>query len=253
MTNYHPTIDMLTAYTKGELPASLSIAINIHSQNCDECKHHIQQLTQSYADQAFNHLTESMPAFNDYKAFDLQVPSNDLAFGGDITSMDLDFGTSDEFKDMFSTITSKEDKQINATAELKSTKEKILRVKNDDYVLPSVLNNIEQGKWTHLGKISRLPLVLDEGPIHTHLLRIEPNGQIPEHTHKGFELTLLLDGEFQDETGTYVKGDFICLDSAHKHSPKTSEGCLCLTVVNDALQFTKGMSKLLNPFGNLIY
>jgi putative transcriptional regulator len=76
---------------------------------------------------------------------------------------------------------------------------------------------------------------------------------VPEHTHKGFELTLLLDGEFEDEMGKYVKGDFICLDSAHKHSPQTTQGCLCLTVVNDALQFTKGMSKLLNPFGNLIY
>ena len=109
------------------------------------------------------------------------------------------------------------------------------------------------GKWTHLGKINRAPLILGEGEVHTHLLRIDPGGVVPEHTHKGFELTLLLEGEFEDELGTYVKGDFICLDSTHKHSPKTQKGCLCLTVVNDALHFTKGMSKLLNPIGSLIY
>jgi len=253
MIKHHPTIDMLKAYTKGELPASLSIAINIHSQSCDECKHHIAQLTQDHATQAFDDFTEAMPHFSDSKGLYFNASHSDLASDADSESavIDLDFDTNDEFKDMFSAITKQGDEPITAVA--KKPKEKILTVKKDSYTLPSVLNSVEQGKWTHLGKISRLPLILDEGSIHTHLLRIEPKGQVPEHTHKGFELTLLLDGEFEDEMGKYVKGDFICLDSAHKHSPQTTQGCLCLTVVNDALQFTKGMSKLLNPFGNLIY
>jgi len=43
------------------------------------------------------------------------------------------------------------------------------------------------------------------------------------------------------------------LDGRHNHTPKTIEGCLCFTVVSSALHFNKGISKLLNPIGNLIY
>ena len=94
---------------------------------------------------------------------------------------------------------------------------------------------------------------MDEGEIHTSLLQIQPGGMIPEHTHKGFEVTLLLDGEFSDDMGSYEAGDFIMLDGTHQHNPKTEDGCLCLTVVSDALHFTQGFGKLLNPFGSLLY
>ncbi|MGO3300382.1 MAG: ChrR family anti-sigma-E factor, partial [Pseudoalteromonas sp.] len=42
-------------------------------------------------------------------------------------------------------------------------------------------------------------------------------------------------------------------DGTHQHSPQTKNGCLCFTVVSSALHFNKGLSKLLNPIGNLIY
>jgi putative transcriptional regulator len=94
---------------------------------------------------------------------------------------------------------------------------------------------------------------LDENEIHTNLLHIEPGGSVPEHTHKGFELTLLLEGSFVDEKGTYVKGDFILLDGNHQHHPVSEGGCLCYTVANDAMHFTQGINKLLNPIGSFIY
>ncbi len=147
MIKHHPTIDMLNAYTKGELPASLSIAINIHSQSCDECKHHIAQLTQDHATQAFNDFTEAMPNFSDSKGLNLNANHSHLASDADNESavIDLDFDTNDEFQDMFSAITKQGDEPITAVA--KKPKQKILTVKKDSYTLPSVLNNVEQGKW----------------------------------------------------------------------------------------------------------
>jgi putative transcriptional regulator len=82
---------------------------------------------------------------------------------------------------------------------------------------------------------------------------MEPNGSVPQHTHKGFELTLLLEGSFHDEEGEYVKGDFIMLDGQHLHNPISSSGCLCYTVANDSMHFTQGINKLLNPIGSFIY
>ena len=96
-------------------------------------------------------------------------------------------------------------------------------------------------------------LQLDEGEIHTSLLHIDPGGSVPEHTHNGFELTLLLAGSFTDEQGEYVAGDFIMLDKRHQHHPVSEHGCLCYTVANDSLHFTQGINKLLNPIGSFIY
>ncbi|MFQ3312714.1 MAG: putative transcriptional regulator, partial [Colwellia sp.] len=33
----------------------------------------------------------------------------------------------------------------------------------------------------------------------------------------------------------------------------STNGCLCFTVANDALHFTQGINKLLNPIGSFIY
>ena len=255
MIKHHPNINMLTSYAKGELPASLSIAINIHSQLCSACKQHIDDLTEAQAahsfeaasSQAHSHKTQAREEVSPILELELSTTLND----------DLP----DEFQHMFAGIINDNESNEHDGNEaicsppLHKTKDEVfsIKIKNQSYVLPKVLKNIDQGKWTHLGKINRAALMLGEGDVHTHLLRIDPGGVVPEHTHKGFELTLLLEGEFEDELGTYVKGDFICLDSAHQHSPKTQKGCLCLTVVNDALHFTKGMSKLLNPIGSLIY
>jgi len=84
-------------------------------------------------------------------------------------------------------------------------------------------------------------------------LHIDADGEVPTHTHKGFEITLLLDGSFEDDMGTYHPGDFIELNGEHNHQPKTKEGCLCYTVADDALQFTEGFHKLFNPIGSLLY
>ena len=105
----------------------------------------------------------------------------------------------------------------------------------------------------NLGKISRARLDFEDDAHHTSLLHIDKDGQVPCHTHKGFEITLLLEGSFEDEMGVYNKGDFIWLDGNHTHQPATKEGCVCLTVSSDALYFTKGVSQLFNPLGKYIY
>jgi putative transcriptional regulator len=64
---------------------------------------------------------------------------------------------------------------------------------------------------------------------------------------------LLLDGEFSDDQGDYVPGDFIMLDAENTHQPISEKGCLCFTVANDSLHFTQGINRLLNPIGTFIY
>ena len=68
--------------------------------------------------------------------------------------------------------------------------------------LPRALSNVSLKKWSKLGDVSRARLELEEEPIRSSLLDISPGGVVPLHTHKGFELTLLLDGSFEDDMGT---------------------------------------------------
>ncbi len=82
------------------------------------------------------------------------------------------------------------------------------------------------------------------------LLRLAPNRQTPVHGHHGYELTLVLEGSFADETGRYVQGDLIVLDNPElHHSPRAEAmGCICLTLTQAPLRFTDPLVQLMNLF-----
>lgn len=226
MIKHHPKFDMLQSFVKGELPASLSAGIAIHSEMCPVCQQKIVQLTEHIAERSFEQSLLDTP--------------NTPAGTANLDETDFD--------KMIDAITDSTD---IATYTAKVAKN--IDFKNTRYTLPTVLNNMVLGKTANIGKLARSRLQLDEDEIHSSLLHIEPGGGVPEHTHKGFELTLLLEGSFHDDNGEYVKGDFIMLDASHKHQPTSTDGCLCYTVANDALHFTKGINKLLNSIGSFIY
>lgn len=231
MIKHHPSEEWLTKFVSGDLPASISSAIAIHAEMCPVCQAQIELLTEKAAT-ALEISEAPLAASNQ---------SNDeVTADFSLCGLDID--------DMIADITS--DNSIEpATASANLT----LEVKGNSYPLPRALNAIDMGSFSGLGKISRAKLQLNEGEIHTHLLHMEAGGKVPVHTHKGYELTLLLAGTFSDDMGEYSPGDFILLDGQHQHQPYSKDGCLCLTVVNDALHFTQGISKLLNPIGQYIY
>jgi putative transcriptional regulator len=228
MIKHHPKFELIQSFVKGDLPASLSAGIAIHAELCPECQQKIAQLTDQLADVSFEE------AFLDRYIVD--------------ESGKLDDPSTLNFDEMIEGITQSNDIEIQKPKEIKT-----IDYKNTTYTLPTVLNSMAVGKASKFGKLIRNRLQLDENEIHTSLLHIEPGGSVPEHTHKGFELTVLLEGSFHDDQGTYVKGDFIMLDSSHQHHPISTEGCLCYTVANDALHFTQGINMLLNPIGSFIY
>lgn len=220
MIKHHPSDTLLAQYASATLPASLSVAVAIHVDMCPCCKQKVIALEANNAEFIFN----SPPA---------EAPEEQELAGA--SSM-LESIMMDESID-----------------EVYDVKPKQVTISKKDYQLPRALSRIAHGNFMQMGKLSRSRIALDDGELRSSLLHIDAGGEIPEHTHTGFELTLLLEGEFSDETGDYVPGDFMLLDGRHHHTPITKEGCLCYTVVSSALHFNKGLSKLLNPIGNLIY
>ena len=228
MIKHHPTFELLQSFVNGDLPASLAAGIAIHADMCPKCQQQIAQLTEQVAQASFEEV------FLDRFIVD-ENPSKDS-----IVSFDID--------SMVEQIT-----EHNDIAHVSSPKEKTIIFNDKQYQLPKALANMEFGSTSHIGKLSRTRIQLNEDEIRTSLLHIEPGGGVPAHTHKGFELTLLLAGTFHDEHGEYVEGDFIMLDKSHTHHPESPQGCLCYTIANDALHFTQGINRLLNPIGTFIY
>lgn len=218
MIKFHPTDDMLQAFAAGNLPTSMAIAISAHVELCDKCAEHVDRINQQLADDAFSK----------------DVPD----------SVDMD--------DILESIMSEDPPSSESLAEEAYVSRRI-SVDGKQYTLPRALRRYTESKWSSFGKIQRARLPLEEGETRASLLHISVNGTVPSHTHRGYELTLLLEGTFEDENDKYVPGDFILLDSRHHHTPYTKEGCLCYTIADAPLHFTKGVSKLLNSVGHAIY
>ena len=82
------------------------------------------------------------------------------------------------------------------------------------------------------------------------LYHIKAGGAIPRHTHRGTELTLVLEGSFSDEEGVYQEGDFLMRDAEHVHTPTAARtgDCICVGVLDAPIRFTQWNYRPLNPF-----
>jgi putative transcriptional regulator len=237
MINYHPTEAVLKEFVAGTLPASVAIVVASHVDMCEQCQSLVGKLTEQAA----------MSAFDTTKGFGFDQTNDEiemeaLSFDSEQPEWDISLG-------MLEKITSQ---PVEKQPELPVTVTEI-EVSGTRVALPRAMKSLSLKEWQGIGKISRARLNLDDDERRMSLLHIAKGGNVPQHTHKGYEITLLLSGSFDDEMGHYVAGDFIWLDSKHTHNPVTEEGCVCLTVSSDALRFTQGVSQLINPLGKLIY
>ncbi|MEZ8772282.1 ChrR family anti-sigma-E factor [Vibrio sp. 10N.247.310.17] len=229
MIKHHPNAAILKDFVDGNLADSVSLIVSSHVELCEHCQKQVSMMTAQAADSVFESDTAGLK----------------------LSDSEMDAFLSDDGEFDFDAID-----QI--TADLSQAVEVVVEaqqetVSNTTFTIPRALNSVARKDWLNLGKISRARLDFDDESHHTSLLHIDKDGQVPCHTHKGFEITLLLEGSFEDEMGVYNKGDFIWLDGEHTHQPATKEGCVCLTVSSDALYFTKGVSQLFNPLGKYIY
>jgi len=105
-------------------------------------------------------------------------------------------------------------------------------------------------KWTRLST-SLKQATLKELPDGTliALHHIRAGGKVPQHTHEGIEITLVLNGSFSDQRGLYQDGDFLVVDETVDHTPTAvqNEDCLCLTVQSAPLRLTGPIGRWFNP------
>ncbi|MBO1255267.1 cupin domain-containing protein [Alteromonas sp. 5E99-2] len=221
MIKNHPSLEQLRAYVDGTLGSCDSLVIAAHCDMCEKCQAEVAQLTEVLASESLSLKNElsDQPRYSSMIESILQLP---------------------------------ELPQENAIVENVS-----IELDGREFVLPPSLRRYASvtGSWSKLvGKLWQAPVNIG-GTGKANFIFMEKGGSVPEHTHKGRETTLVINGEFSDGMNTYKSGDFIYLNDTHTHSPLSNheDGCLVFSIIDEPLHFTSGVARLLNPFSHLFF
>lgn len=122
-------------------------------------------------------------------------------------------------------------------------------------ILPEPLRSylggdIDSLKWKALGRGAyHIPIRTGDRQTQVRLLKIPAGKPVPEHSHGGRELTLVLQGAFTDGTAVFRRGDLEEADESLTHQPvATPEAdCICLAVTDAPLKFRSLLLRLVQP------
>jgi len=81
------------------------------------------------------------------------------------------------------------------------------------------------------------------------LLYIPAGVAVPDHGHRGIELTLVLQGAFRDATDRFGVGDLEIAGEELVHIPTAEAGadCICLAATDAPLRFKEFVPRVLQP------
>ncbi|GAA6151492.1 ChrR family anti-sigma-E factor [Pseudoteredinibacter isoporae] len=211
--NHHPDDSTLLSYAAGSLPESFDVVVACHLQRCAHCHEKTFQ-----AEAVAGQLLEALSN---------QAPSHSRAFRDDF---------------------------------FQKLEREPLPEPNTDLIdprpetIPEAIHAILSGNSEDLPWKRLVPgmhsIALESSDGGLKLLRIAPGRNLPMHSHQGTELTLVLQGAFQDELGCFNPGDVADLNHEVEHQPITigNEACICLVAMDAPLQFKGLVPKLLQPF-----
>ncbi len=213
MVNYHPSDELLMAFSAGQEPNALGLMVSCHVEKCASCKRRMA---------FYENLGGEMLAHTAPQEVKPAVLDGVLAKLDDA------------------------DPQESPGAAIACPDPKLPRALWR--FLPEGLNSI---KWSGMSRsIKEFELPLSDEQFTAKLYKIAAGKELPEHTHRGKEFTLVMSGSFSDLAGKYNEGDFILADTTTIHQPKASieEDCICFAVLDAPLKMTGFFGRMLNPF-----
>lgn len=104
-------------------------------------------------------------------------------------------------------------------------------------------------KWRSLGMGVRQAILPTAKGATARLLFIPAGQAVPDHGHRGTELTLVLRGAFRDATDRFGPGDLEIATEELEHTPVAEAGvdCICLAATDAPLRFSGLIPRLLQP------
>jgi putative transcriptional regulator len=196
---HHLSDQLLMAYSAGTLPEAFSLVVATHVSMCDECRARLA-------------------------SFD--------AIGGAMVEEAEETALSDG---CFEAMMARLDGLSQTATPAPRRAQGILPAPVVDYVG----GGIEAVRWRPVGLGVRQAILRTDGKSSVRLLYI-PGGQaVPDHGHRGTELTLVLQGAFRDANDRFGRGDIEIADEDLEHTPvaEAGEPCICLAATDAPLRF----------------
>ena len=93
--------------------------------------------------------------------------------------------------------------------------------------------------WRNIGMGVKQAVLVAAREGTARLLLIPAGEAMPAHSHKGTEMTLVLQGAYADDDGRFARGDVEIADGDVDHMPvaEPGEDCVCLIVTDAPLKF----------------
>ena len=211
---HHLSDDLILAYGTGELDEATSLLVATHMALCPTCRAALEA-----AETMGGVLLESLPA-------------------SDIDESELN------------AVLARVDHKEAAPPKIESKK------RGSSFVLPQPLRDYVGGdvdtlRWSGLGGgVGQLLVPIGSSKAKARLLNIPAGAKVPEHSHGGLELTLVLSGSFYDDGAWFRRGDVEEADATVEHQPIAGpeEACICLAVTDAPLRFRGLLPRLAQPF-----
>jgi putative transcriptional regulator len=229
MISYHPDSRFLTDFASANLSVAEAVCVSAHLEFCGKCRGHVQQLKDVGA-----HLLA-------------QLPPEELE--------------ADSFAQLMSKISSAGQASPAPTASSSELEQNDAAPRQDstrglaDVVLPRSLrglcgDGLKGLSWAQLGKALRIAPLPILGESHeTAIYDIKAGERMPEHEHRGEEITVLLKGSFSDAEGSYSRGDFVVRNAGETHQPTATQDtdCICLVCLERPVRPRGLFYRLIEP------
>ena len=110
--------------------------------------------------------------------------------------------------------------------------------------------DLDAVNWRPVGGGVKQAVLDTDGGSKVRLLSIPGGASVPDHGHRGLELTMVLKGAFRDEDGTLARGDVEVANEDLHHTPVAVEGeeCICLAATDAPLRFKGLLPRMVQPF-----
>ncbi|AWD21777.1 ChrR family anti-sigma-E factor [Pseudogemmobacter blasticus] len=208
---HHLSEPLLMAYAAGELPEAFALVVATHVSLCDDCRAR----------------SEAWEAVGGAVVEDGFAPMGDDALEACLARLDG---------------LEQEPRPVPQPAPRRS-------------VFPAPLaayvgGDVSAVKWRSLGKGVRQAILPTDRQAAARLLYIPAGVAVPDHGHRGLEMTLVLQGAFSDATGRFARGDVEIADGDLEHVPvaEPGEDCICLAATDAPLRFKAMIPRLAQPF-----
>ncbi len=217
MIRHHLSDALLMGYSAGQLPEAFNLVVASHISMCDECRARLESF-----DAVGGALLES--AVDDLPQAEPGIAADSLA----ATMARIRAGDT-----------------VSRDAKPTSRRRGLFPEPLAQYVG----GDLDAVRWTPVGRGVRQAILPTERNASARLLYIPAGAGVPDHGHRGTELTLVLQGAFSDAADRFGPGDIEIATEIDEHSPVAESGvdCICLAATDAPLRFNSLLPRMLQP------